>query len=83
MSEGLLGEFFCYQLDKDKMLIVDPCEEAQINFELFRKNSNAISELKYRGKKTIVLKNNEKILPVSTNERNEFYEGLYFYYQIT
>lgn len=78
-SKGLVGEFYFYQLNAEIALLVDPCNEATINFEIFKKNNSDFSDSIYRGKKTIILKETEKILPVKINNGDEYFEGLYYY----
>ncbi len=78
MGKGFVGEFYVYHLDREHTLLVDPDEEITPNFERYKKLWNSYSENMFRGLRSIVLKENEELIPVKLDNSDEYYEGLYF-----
>lgn len=77
MEPGFVGEFYVYYLDDQHRLLVDPNEEIAPNFEHYKRNKKKFSAEMFRGLRSIVLKKNEKLLPVKIKDSDGFYEGLY------
>jgi len=78
MNGGYAGEFYLYHLDDGLTLLVEPDENIAPNLEHFKKFRNNFSKKMFRGLHTIILKENEELIPVPIENTAEFYEGLYF-----